>query len=273
MKKLLFGVILSCVTLFAAEVSNVRIKSPSMEKEIGVAIMLPDTYTTETQAHYPVVYFLDGAGGNGVRLFNTNDTRHLAQVFKQCDELKIIMVVAGCSDKWYFDSPVDSKVRWQQFLTKELIGYMDANYRTVAAREGRAITGLSMGGHGALYTAFTNPELFIAAGSTSGGVDFRAFPKNWGLPGVLGTIEEHPENWEKGVVVNNLSKLPNANLAIYFDCGSSDFFLACNRNLAELLAKMKVKYTYLESPGGHSHPYWCEHFPMQVAFFNKYLKH
>jgi len=81
----------------------------------------------------------------------------------------IIVTPDGGVDSWYFDSPVDPTYRYETFVTQELIPYIDKLYKTVADRSGRAIAGLSMGGHGALYLAIRHQELFAAAGSMSGG--------------------------------------------------------------------------------------------------------
>jgi S-formylglutathione hydrolase FrmB len=181
------------------------------------------------------------------------------------------MVAVGGFNTWYFDSPVNPEVKWQQFLTKELIPFVDASYRTIAKREGRAITGLSMGGHGSFYTAFRHPELFIAAGSTSGGVDFRPWPDNWDIAAMLGKKSEHEKNWDEGVVINNLNALPKAKMALYFDCGVNDFFLEVNRTLDKKMTDMKIVHSYEEFPGGHTQDYWGRSLPKHVEFFSKHL--
>ena len=91
-------------------------------------------------------------------------------------------------NSWYFDSPVLKDFQYESFYTKTLVPYIDAHYRTVASRQGRAITGLSMGGHGALFLAMRHTDLFGACGSMSGGVDIRPFPLNWNIPDVLGEM-------------------------------------------------------------------------------------
>jgi len=62
-------------------------------------------------------------------------------------------------------------------VSKELIQWVDENYRTIAERGGRAISGLSMGGHGGLFLGFRHQDVFGACGSMSGGVDIRPFPE------------------------------------------------------------------------------------------------
>src|SRR5690606_11774838 len=114
---------------------------------------------------------------------------------------------------------------------KELVTYIDASHRTVASKEGRAITGLSMGGHGALYLAFRHPDVYGACGSTSGGVDIRPFPGKWDIAKRLGTITEKRDNWEKNTIINMLALVEGKQLPIIIDCGVDDFFYDVNKNL------------------------------------------
>jgi S-formylglutathione hydrolase FrmB len=53
-------------------------------------------------------------------------------------------------------------------VARELVAHVDGKYKTIPRREGRLITGLSMGGHGALYLAARHPDLYAAAGSIAG---------------------------------------------------------------------------------------------------------
>ena len=271
-KPFLLGIVASlvlCIASVAAELASVDIHSAAMNKDISVTVLLPAAYAADQNKHFPVIYFLDGFGGNGQRILAAfcKDT-----ISKQADDLNVVMVSLGAVNTWYFDSPINPASRWQTFLTTELIPYVDSHYRTVAKREGRAITGLSMGGHGAFYTAFRHPDLFVAAGATSGGVDIRPFPKNWDIAKQLGTLEECAKNWEENTVINNLSGLPKANLSIIFDCGESDFFLNVNRALDKSLTDLGVKHTYTEYPGAHNAAYWSKSFPLQVEFFEQAFK-
>jgi len=246
--------------------SVVNVHSTCMSKDIEAAIMLPTSYAGSAGRRYPVIYFLDGHSGDGKRLFYDFYKNDL---LKQSDTFNVIMIAVGGFNTWYFDSPVKPEIKWQSFLVKELIPYVDAKYRSIAKREGRAITGLSMGGHGAFYTAFRHPEMFLAAGSTSGGVDFRPWPENWDIAAMLGKKTEHEKNWDDNVVVSNLNALPKARMAICFDCGVDDFFLGVNRALHQKMNDMKIAHTYEEYPGGHSQDYWGRSLPKHVEFFGK----
>ena len=252
--------------LLAADLAQVSVRSEAMHADFKAGVLLPRAYQTEPEKRFPVVYVLDGYSGNGTRLL---DEFYKNVLSEKADALNLILVAVGCVNKWYFDSPVDSSVRWQTFLLRELIPHVDSHYRTVAERKGRAITGLSMGGHGAFYTAFRNPGMFAAAASTSGGVDIRPFPEKWDIAKVLGTSskEKVSQNWEENTVVNNIQNLREAGLAVYFDCGTSDFFLKVNRELHLKLEEKGIAHVYAEFPGGHTVSYWGETFPRHLDFF------
>ena len=121
------------------------------------------------------------------------------------------------------------------------------------------------------YNAFRNPQLLIAAGRTSGGVDFRPWPDNWDIVAMLGKKTEYEKNWDDNVVINNFNALPNAKMAIYFDCGVNDFFLGVNRALHKKMTDIKIVHSYEEFPGGRTQDYWGRLLPKHVELFSKHL--
>lgn len=248
----------------AATVEVRKIPSQAMKKEIPASFVLPDTYA-EGKGPYPVVYLLDGFGG-------AHD-RWPAYVKDLCDRYGIIAVCPnGATDSWYFDVPGDPNYQYETHVATEVVQFTDANYRTIKDRKGRAITGLSMGGHGALFLAMRHKDVFGAAGSMSGGVDIRPFPDNWNIKQRLGTIQEHPERWDEMTVVNQTPRIKDGDLAIIFDCGVNDFFLQVNRQLHEKLLKEKISHDYIERPGGHSWDYWRNSIQYQMLYFSLFFK-
>jgi len=95
----------------------------------------------------------------------------------------LLFVLMAVKTSWYFDSPIDKEMNYETYVSKELIGAIDTKYNTLANRESRAITGLSMGGHGAFYLAFRHQDIWGAAGSMSGGLDIRP------ISGELGPVQ------------------------------------------------------------------------------------
>jgi S-formylglutathione hydrolase FrmB len=178
----------------------------------------------------------------------------------------------GGTNSWYWDSPVDPTYKYETFVSKELVEYIDSHYKTRADRTGRAITGLSMGGHGGLWLGIRHQDVYGAAGSTSGGVDIRPFPKNWGMSLRLGTIEQNPKNWDEYTVINQVHLLKPDAMKLIIDCGTEDFFYEVNCALHQKLTEAKIPHDFYTRPGVHNWDYWRNSIKYQVLFFSNYFK-
>ena len=263
---LLLCLIALAVKVNAAKVDTVETYSDAMHKKIKAVIITPDNYAAGTQ--YPVVYLLHGAGGD-----YSDWIKKAANLADNADKYNMIIVCPdGGVTSWYWDSPVDPTYKYETYVTKELVTFVDKNYKTIKSRNGRAITGLSMGGHGGLYLGIRHQDLFGAAGSMSGGVDIRPFPKNWDMAKRLGSYAEHPDNWDKYTVINQLHLLTANSLAIIFDCGTEDFFYKVNTELHDKLVERNIPHDFIVRPGAHNWPYWTNSVSYQLLYFNNYFK-
>jgi S-formylglutathione hydrolase FrmB len=272
MKNLFRSLVIGCAFLlpaklaFAATVDTVETYSQAMHKKIKAVIIRPDNYD-QLQA-MPVVYLLHGYGGK-----YSDWVKNAPAVKELADQYRMMVVCAdGNVSSWYLDSPVNPDWKYETYVGTELITYIDSHYKTIKNRSGRAITGLSMGGHGALYLAFKHQDVFGAAGSTSGGVDIRPFPNNWKMAEKLGTYAEHPENWEKNTVINMTNLLTPGKLAIIFDCGVDDFFYKVNVNLHDLLVLRNIPHDFIVRPGAHNFAYWSNSIKYQLLYFHDYFE-
>ncbi len=263
--------LLLCLTAFAisvkaAKVDTVDTYSDAMKKKIRAIVITPDNYNSGSQ--YPVVYLLHGASGN-----YTDWVKKATGVPDYADKYNVMIVCAdGGNTSWYWDSPVDPTYKYETYVTKELITYIDKNYKTIKNRSGRAITGLSMGGHGGLYLGIRHQDLFGAAGSMSGGVDIRPFPNNWDMAKRLGSLKDNAETWDKYTVTNQLDLLKPNSLAIIFDCGTDDFFYKVNVELHDKLLALKIPHDFIVRPGAHNWPYWTNAVGYQMLYFSNYFK-
>lgn len=245
----------------AAQVDTIQVKSPSMNKNIEVVVVSPDAAKTKA---CPVVYLLHGYNGDARTWVGTKP--NLPEI---ADEKGLFFVCPDGENSWYWDSPMHKEMRYETFISKELISYIDTHYKTVADRIGRAITGLSMGGQGAMWNAIHHSDVFSVAGSTSGGVDIRPFPTKWEMSVQLGEKDKHPENWEKYTVINLVPTLKKGQLAMIFDCGEDDFFLKVNKKYHEALLKQGIDHDFITRPGKHNHMYWNNSIDYQILFFQK----
>ena len=160
MRRLLALLWLLCVsvTTRAAVIDTVAVFSARMQREIPAFVVVPEHAAGE---RLPVVYLLHGFGNNKRAWLQITDLRSLSERYR------MIFVCPDGEKSWYWDSPLHAESQFETFISGELPAWIDARYPTIAAREGRAITGLSMGGHGALWNAVRHPDVFGAAGSTS----------------------------------------------------------------------------------------------------------
>lgn len=266
-KKLLLLVAFFNVTmLLAFSIDTLKVYSKSMNKSILNIVLLPDNYSSNRE--YPTLYLLHGAGGD-----YTSWSSLVPSIQQYVNRYDMIIVCPdGASTSWYFDSPIDKKFNYETYVSKELIEAVDKSYSTIQKKSARAITGLSMGGHGAFYLAFKHQEIWGAAGSMSGGVDLRPFPNNWDISKRLGDYRKNKDLWEQNTVINMVHKLRGDNLKLIFDCGVDDFFYDGNRRLHEKLLERNIPHDYIERPGDHNWEYWENAVKYQLLFFNDFFQ-
>src|SRR5688500_8259511 len=134
-----------------------------------VVVYLPPSYSKEPNRRYPAVYFLHGYAArvdayvNLLRLQEAAD-RSIADGGKE-----IILVLPDAftvySGSMYSNSPVTGD--WEGYISRDLVGYIDSHYRTVADRDSRGLSGHSMGGYGTIRVGMKHPEVFSALYSMS----------------------------------------------------------------------------------------------------------
>ena len=254
------------ISLSAARVDTVITHSNSMKKDIKAVVILPAGY--DTGKAYPVVYLLHGYSGNYADwVTNTKGIDRYADQFQM-----IVVCPDGGYSSWYWDSPRDPSYRYETYISKELVEWMDSRYKTIRQKSGRAIAGLSMGGHGALYLAIRHQDVFGAAGSMSGGVDIRPFPDKWEMAKWLGEYSNNKDNWENNTVINLLHLVKPSSLAIIIDCGTGDFFFEVNKNLHQEMLYRNIAHDFIVRPGVHDWKYWQNAVQYQLLFFNNFFR-
>lgn len=268
-KQILFSVLmlLSAVVTQAARVDTVMLKSPSMNKDVQVVYVIPDKALGKKAEACPVVYLLHGYGGHARTWIGVKP--NLPQI---ADEKGIIFACPDGKNSWYWDSPKNPAYRYETFVSSELVKYTDTNYTTIPERKARAITGLSMGGHGALWVSIRHKDTFGAAGSTSGGVDIRPFPTNWQMDKQLGEYAANKGVWDQHTVINQIDKIQDGDLALIIDCGEQDFFLEVNKELHKRLLARNIGHDFITRPGAHNGKYWNSSIDYQILFFDKFFK-
>lgn len=244
---------------------TISIQTNNIVSPAKVCVILPQKALCDTCTEkFPTVYLLNGYGGDYASWVKSQP-----ELSRLADLYGMIIVTPDGRDSWYWDSPIDPKMQMESYIIDDLVPYIDANYPTIQSPAKRAITGLSMGGHGALWLAFRHSDIFGNAGSMSGGVDIRPFDQKWKIKLRIGEYKANPEVWNRHTVINLVPSLKNGQVNITFDCGVDDFFSKVNYNLHKALLSQGIDHDYAERPGVHNWKYWNNSILYHLLFFNQ----
>jgi len=255
---LVLSLIFSLSVLANGRVETVRFQSKLVDATLPYNVILPADYDTSKTTRYPVLYLLHGLTGH------YNDWVQRSNVADYAADYRMIVVTPEGNDSWYID-------KYESYILDELIPDVQQRYRTIEARYGRSIAGLSMGGYGAIKFGLKSPSTFVFAASMSGAFGVTKF-----------TEKEIPELWEESLklfgpvgsetrlandVFDILGKLTPARINslpyFYFDCGTEDspLIFPYNRELAGVMFEKKIPHEYRQMPGDHSWGYWDRQIP------------
>jgi S-formylglutathione hydrolase FrmB len=262
------------------------INSRILKQAVHYCVQLPPGYDAHDPKspprRYPVLYFLHGLGQNEQTLFSTGGWSVIEDLRRQHKIDDFLVVAPDGKRSFYINSPGDS-FRYSDFFLEEFIPYIEKRYRVRPGRKGRAITGVSMGGYGALRFAFAHPELFSAVSAQSAALITQT-PRELSIAGhsgsPLGRLMEpafgEPINvphWQQNsVFVLARKNQPGLrNLAIYFNCGQQDDF-GFEDGAAALDQQLRaegVKREYHSYPGDHSLTYFLSHMGEVMEFHSR----
>lgn len=264
---ILFAFMLTFSYCSFAYVDTISIYSNSMFKNVKCVVVTPTGYKRSGPA-FPVVYLLHGYSGN-YSDWAVKDP----ELQKLADENQLMIVCPdGAFSSWYFDSPVDLTMHYETNVALEIPAYIDSVYHTIKDRKARAITGLSMGGHGGLFLGFRHADKFGACGSMSGALDVSRLNHGYDLEKRLGDTIVNRQKYLDWSVINVIEKYPSDSIAITFDCGTEDDFIEVNRRTHAKMLRLKIPHDYTERPGKHNWDYWREAIKYQLLFFREYFR-
>ena len=259
------------------------LNSSILKHPVHYCVYLPAGYDAGATPHpaqrYPVLYFLHGLGDNEQTLFNSGGWTLLDDLHRQ-HKMGEFLIVAPEGGRTFYINSADGSVRYSDFFLQEFIPMIEAKYRISKGRNNRAISGISMGGYGALRFAFAHPEMFSAVSAQSAALitespqelDTAArsgAPLGKLLAAVFGSPIE-VQHWKDNspFTLANRNQAALRRLAIYFNCGQDDNygFEKGAAALHEQLLKEGVKHEYHPYSGDHSLSYFLDHFTEVMEF-------
>lgn len=239
-----------------ANTQHLTFHSKLVDQDVGYCIYLPPEYSTDSDRRFPVIYNLHGNGGN--EFTGLDSIRVLDEGIRAGRWPQMIMVLPNGGHSTFYKNSADGKFPIESIFMTEFIPFVDRNYRTIAAHEGRCIEGFSMGGRGSTRLAVKYPEMFCSLFCQAGNV-----------PHLLDIFDETPpaersglllgesrENWEKddvyAVATKNVKRIKKS-LRIQIACGTKDGgHLKTIRDFHQHLIELGIDHTYIELEGlGH----------------------
>lgn len=254
MKKLfLLSLLVFSFCVQSAQVKSIEVPSTAYQKPMKVTIVLPDSYESGKK-RYQQVYLLHGAGGHE-KTWTHDIPGQVPQSL--ADKYQLIMICpTGGRLSWYTDhenNPVET------YLIKELIPYIDQNYRTI---NNRWLTGLSMGGYGSLKLGLKYPKLFSGYVGQSPCIEPGNWQNRWGLGHALGPADQRKSLLQQEQFMVYRKDRRPFGLII----GTEDFFYKEAKAAHERLKSAKVRHWWHEMPGAHNGKFWAQSLPLAIDF-------
>lgn len=250
---------------------NLSFKSDLMKKDVKYAVYLPESYATSDRK-YPILYLLHGYSDDHTAWLRHGQVKQTAdkQMADGTSE-EMIIVMPDAKVSWYINA-VDGSSPYEDMFFGEFIPYIESEYRVIAQKESRAISGLSMGGYGSLVYALHHPDMFAACCPMSAAVftdeelmdmDDGHYERTFAF--LYGKASKGKDrlspSWNKNSVLSLIRTLPaedKRKIKIYATCGDDDFLLKGNAALWIALREAHIPSEFRVRDGGHSWSYWRE---------------
>ncbi len=278
-KLMVFICLLAAGAAAQSRIDCSTVKSRILRQPIRYCVLLPAGYDSAKTQRYPILYFLHGLGDSEKTLFDTSGWTLIDDLQQ---ELKIgeFLIVAPEGKSSFYINSADGKFPYSDFFLREFMPHIENEYRVRRQREYRGITGVSMGGYGALRFAFAYPQLFGSVSAQSAAL-ITATPAELngagksGLPmtRVIANVFGNPiqlAHWRQNdpFLLAKKNQTGLRGQAIYFNCGKSDEynFEVGAKALDRQLTAEHVRHEFHLYPGDHSLDYFMEHIGETLEF-------
>jgi S-formylglutathione hydrolase FrmB len=250
-----------------------------LKRAVRYCVMLPPNYEKDSNRKYPVLYFLHGLGENEQALMRSGGWG-LIEDLQHEHKIGDFLMVAPEGRGGFFINSADGGDRYSDFLLTEFLSFIETHYRVIRNRKSRGVTGLSMGGFGALRLAFAHPELFGSVSAQSPALitetpaQLNADLKDAGpLAGLLGSVFGNPidtAHWKQNnpFLLVRKNQIQIKTQAIYINCGDQDeygFAVGASQMHKQLLAE-GIRHEFHLYPGRHSADYFLSHLGETIEF-------
>jgi putative tributyrin esterase len=253
----------------ALETDNLRwvtVKSRALRERADLTLFVP--HEAAPNANLPLIILLHGVYGSHWAWPLKGGAHRTAASLIAAGEIPPLILAMPSDGLWgdgsgYLRHPHQDFERW---ILDEVPAAAQQAVPSLGSSPPLFVSGLSMGGFGALRLAGKYPEKFRAAGGHSSITRFEQFSQFVEEPLERYACPVGDESVLETLLVNR-DRLP----PLRFDCGTEDPLLEHNRELSRQLKRAGIAHRYEEFPGGHEWPYWQRHLADMLVFFASHL--
>ncbi|MGH9775917.1 MAG: alpha/beta hydrolase [Candidatus Acidiferrales bacterium] len=255
-------------------------RSAFLARDVKFCALLPPGYDADKTQRFPVLYDLHGIGDNEQSLVRSGAFNVIEDLWEKHTIGEFVIVTPDADSSFYVDSH-DGRTRYEDFFMREFLPFIEKRYRILPGRMNRGISGISMGGYGALHFAFKYPDRFGAVSAHSASlmekppvsaVSDQAASMQLRFLGRVFGLPPDAAFWARNSPFTLArTRLRPGELQIYFDCGSEDDygFDAGAKALDKLLTARKIPHEFHIYPGKHDWIYFASHLPASLAFHSR----
>jgi len=258
-------------TLGKGRVDKGTFRSSALSRTLPYMVYLPPGYDASTAARYPTAYVLHGGSGLNTEWVDYGLLDVADRLMGSGEIPPFIIVLPQGDQEYWVDHVIDKSTgangeKWGTYTAREVVPTMDSRYRTIATQAGRAIGGLSMGGHGSMQLALNFPGIWSAIAATSPSLrpegdapTYLGFGVEFAARDPLSLIKAKPELARQ--------------YTWWLDAARTDPWLRPATAIHETLTTLGIPHEWSTPPGDHSAAYWSRQVEDYLRFYASVLCH
>jgi S-formylglutathione hydrolase FrmB len=251
------------------------IRSSHLPAPVPCFVLTPPSYAASRERRYPLLLFLHDGQGDERSLVRHGIAADLSRRMREGSLPEIVVVSPGAPGSWFSDFH-DGSQKWETFLTGDLLREVESGWRVRSDREGRGVTGISMGGYGAVKLGLRRPDLFATASGLSAALTTLSYDDVQGFPwfvrrDLLRVFGNAPgdNSFAENDVWEILAAAPESPRAAFELVSGTEDSYQVDRLAARFGARLVERgfdARVVLTPGGHDWDYWRRAMPEVVLW-------
>lgn len=261
---------------------ELRFTSSVLGYDVHYSLYLPPDYA-RTEKRYPVLYLLHGYTGDHASWIKQGEINKIMDSGIAKGEIEPMIIIIPDGKYYWYINDYQSKARYEDFMFREFLPFIDETYKTLPDREHRAVAGLSMGGYGALVWAMHHPDKFSysialsASMFTEEGLAkmadqlYKYMSLLYGAPQAKGKERITQHFMDNNPLEMARSNSPDSLKAVkwFIDCGNQDQLSSVNKELHDILNNRNIDHIYHARDGRHDWAFWREGIYQGLRFMSE----